>query len=239
MRPRLPVLARAARTADHHVVGALPVVHFSVHEARAHCVAADVVSTELQRRVPHQAEYAVLSCYVMAETCTCFEAINGGREHNGAAAVGDHRRNYRLDAAPDSGEVHVDHVLPLVVGQLPERAKRPDARVGYQDVDLAEVTNRSFDCSVQRGAIPHVTFQADDAPAKLLDLCHGAGQIVRCGQLIGHGRDGLTDVCGNDVGACCCQRESVRASLAASSTGDQRYSTGDVGHTLPTSCVKS
>ena len=84
-----------------------------------------------------------------------------------------------------------------------------------------------------------VTFQADDAPAKLLDLCHGAGQIVRGGQLIRHGRDGLADVCGNDVGARCCQRECVRASLPASSTGDQRHSTGDVGHTLPTSCVKS
>ena len=48
-------------------------------------------------------------------------------------------RRDRLGGLPHAGQVDPDHLVPLLVGQLPERRLGPDPGVGDEDVDLPEL----------------------------------------------------------------------------------------------------
>jgi hypothetical protein len=54
-----------------------------------------------------------------------------------------------LGRLPDAGEVDADHLLPLVLGELPERRRGPDAGVGDQDVELPELGDALGDRRVE------------------------------------------------------------------------------------------
>ena len=104
----------------------------------------------------------------------------------------------------------------------PTHRHRQDARVGDDDVDLAEVGKPGLDGVTQFVALPDVANASHHAAAEFLYGALGLGQVFRSRQRVGIGFDLPTDVDGDDVGTLTRHRHGVRASLTARRSGDER-----------------
>src|SRR5271165_7287179 len=121
--------------------------------------------------------------------------VTGGR------TLVDPLRSDRLGRLPDAGQVDADHLLPLVVGELPERGLGPDAGVGDEDVDLPELRDAAGNRLVELPLVAYVGLDGRRSPVVRLDLLDGLVEVVLGGHGVGHSLRLAADVDGDDVRA--------------------------------------
>ena len=86
-----------------------------------------------------------------------------------AVALPPHRRDHRLAGQEGALEVHVQHAVPLGLGQRRRGPEGDDAGDVHQDVQPAEGRERSVHRRVHLGAAGDVQRRLDPAPADRLD----------------------------------------------------------------------
>jgi hypothetical protein len=131
-----------------------------------------------------------------------------------------------------SGEVGLHHVRPGLVGDVDERDGRHDARVGQQDVDLAELRNRAVDHCLHLRAITNVGLHGEAALVVFLDQLHRLAQIIRMRHRVWHGFNLRGDVADDDIRAFAGERHRLRAALTPRSARDQRDLAVEPSHVL-------
>jgi hypothetical protein len=154
------------------------------------------------------------------------------REDDGAAAcVLDHRRDRDASGVEHALEVHVDHLVPLLVGR--GGAAGADAGVGDDDGDGAELGDAVVERLPQRLRLAHVDLEGDHAapevlhqPDRLVDVLARRHRVHDRVQL-------AADVDAYDVGSLLCQPYRVRPTLAACGTGDERDLPFELPHVDP------
>ena len=83
-----------------------------------------------------------------------------------------------------AAQVHPDHVVPLLVGEVEQHPVAGHARVVDHDVERAEALDGGGDHRVGRGALPHVPLDDGDLAAAGLDLVDGL--VGRPGEVVEH-----------------------------------------------------
>jgi hypothetical protein len=96
-----------------------------------------------------------------------------------------------------------------------------DARVGADDVELAELGDARVDRLLERAQVAHVGLAGDDPPVKRLDRLDRLGQVGFGAHAIAHGVVVGEDVDRDDVGALLGQPDRVTAALTAARAGDE------------------
>jgi hypothetical protein len=145
-----------------------------------------------------------------------------GQHHRPAAAALDQVRDRGLGAQPHAGQVDVDHVLPEFLLHLVQRvAGVPDAGVGHDDVQPAQLRHPVVNRRLQRVVVAHVGLRGDDAPVQRLDLLDGLRQVLGRRHRERDALELLADVHGDDVRALLRQPHRVAAALAASRPRDE------------------
>jgi hypothetical protein len=152
------------------------------------------------------------------------------RRHQAAVAALDHVRHDRPEGVEHPGEVHRDHVVPLLGGELGHRAGAADAGVGDDDIDLAELGDRLRDRGLHRGAVADVGRDGERASPGLLDELRGLLQLVTLAEAVRHRRDVAAQVGDHHIGAGVGQRHRVGATLPARPAGDERNTTVELSH---------
>jgi hypothetical protein len=78
-------------------------------------------------------------------------ADRAGDDDRAAAPAGQQVRNAGLDGFPDATQIDVDRFFPAVFGHLVELdTGGPDARVGHDDVQSAELLDTAVDRRLER-----------------------------------------------------------------------------------------
>ena len=131
--------------------------------------------------------------------------------------------NNGFDGLPDSGEVDVDHVAPIVFAGLVEGlAAVADAGVGADDVQPPQLLDAAVDRRLEGVVVTHIDLGGHDAAVESLDEVGSLGQVVRCrGWNFGAAADRFADVDRDDVGAFLRQAHGVTAPLPAGRTDDK------------------
>lgn len=101
----------------------------------------------------------------------------------------DHVRSDRFRGTPHSGEVHVKGVLPLLVSDLPELTQRPDARIRYQNIDVAELFDTLSDRIVHLCLRTNISRDCKHSAAELFHLTGSLGEIILTPHRIVHRSD--------------------------------------------------
>src|SRR5690606_23280853 len=194
----------------------------------------DVVRRQLDRQGPHQPDDAVLRRDVVREVGKPVEAgRRGGDDDTAAAATGDHVGDDRFAALPHPGQVDIDHVPPLLVGQLPGATapgETEDARIGQEDVDAAELAHGALGDCLHLGTVAHIGLHRHAATIQVLHQADCLLQVRRGGHRVGHRVDLRRDVADDDVGALPRQGQGVGTPLPASSTSDDCYFAVEFAH---------
>ncbi len=134
----------------------------------------------------------------------------------------DHRGDGRADGAPRARQVHVDHGVPLFVGQLPEPPPAQHARVRDEDVQPRELLDAVGHHLTQRGAVADIDLTRQDLPACGLDATDRLAQVLGGRQRVGdRRRHRPADVDRDDVGAVVGKPYRVRSALAPGGAGDE------------------
>ena len=81
-----------------------------------------------------------------------------------------------------AGEVHAEHGLPVVVGELPHHPVAQDARVVDHDVDAAGAPEHVVDAGRDRRCVGHVDLQRDRPRQRGGDLGQRLGVHVGDGE---------------------------------------------------------
>jgi hypothetical protein len=132
-------------------------------------------------------------------------------------------RDTGFDRFPNTREVDVDHVLPVVFAGLVEgRPAVADAGVRNDDVESAQLFDAAVHNRRQRVEVAHVHLGGDDAPVEVLDEVGGFGEVIGCGPGDVAAGDSLADIDGDDVGALLGQAHSMAAALTARCAADER-----------------
>ncbi len=129
----------------------------------------------------------------------------------------------------DSDRDGIHHAEQVDVAGVDERHRvecsshghRQDARVGDDDVDLAEIGQSCLDSLAEFVALPHVGDLGHHAAADLLDRAFGLRQVVRSRQRIWIGWDVAADIDRDDVGTFLGHLDRMRATLSTGRTGDE------------------
>jgi hypothetical protein len=108
-----------------------------------------------------------------------------------------------------TAQVHPDHVVPLLVGEVEQHPVARHPGVVDHDVELAEALDRRGEHGVRGGPLPHVALDDRDLGAEPLEL-------VR--RLVGRARQ----VVEHDAGTRPAERERLGPAEAGSGTGDDR-----------------
>ncbi len=132
-------------------------------------------------------------------------------------------RDAGLDRLPHSAEVDVDHLLPDVLFHPVEPSSDgPDACVGDDDVQPAELLNTAVHRGFERVVFADIDLGGDDPSVQRLDQVGCFREVFgsrRWGRRVG---EGLADVDGDDVRAFLRQPHCVAASLPPRCAGDER-----------------
>src|SRR5207245_2880783 len=137
-------------------------------------------------------------------------------------ALGDQTGHSGLDGVEYAGEIHIDHFLPLLLGDLPEVAEAEYAGVGYDDVEAAELPDAAVDGILHGRQGTDVRLDAEHAPAGVLDHADGFLQIRLGGTEVPDAHL-LAYVGPDDAGPFAGQAHGVRPSLPAGGAGYQRH----------------
>jgi hypothetical protein len=186
-----------------------------------HAVDPDHVRGQLQGQRPHEPDDAVLGRVVVPDVRQRLQPGRRAGQDDRPAAGRAQVRDRRLGGVPDPGQVDVDHVLPLGIGQLLERSEAEDPRVGGHDVQPPELGHAVVERRLQGAEVPHVGLGGHDPAVQRLDLLDGLGQVRRRRHRVRHATDLIAQVDGDDVGAFLRQPDRVTAALAARGTGDE------------------
>jgi hypothetical protein len=101
-----------------------------------------------------------------------------------------------------ASQVDVDHFLPLLLGHLPGHSPGPDAGVGADDVDLAELGQTRLDGALKLRQRAHIGDGLDRAAPGRLDPLDGLVEVVLGRQAVRDRLDGVgADVDRDYVGA--------------------------------------
>ena len=85
------------------------------------------------------------------------KAVYGGNVHDPTIVVGDHREPHHLAAEPEqAGQVGVNDVIPLLIGQCCRVAGTADAACVHQDVYLAEMLDHVLNAGRHRRRVAQV-----------------------------------------------------------------------------------
>ena len=132
------------------------------------------------------------------------------------------RRN-GLRRLPHAGEVYTDHLVPLLAGELPERAERPDAGVRDQDVDLAELGYANCHRRIQLFLRADIGLHRNPASVMSLNEPDSLVEVVLGRELVGNGRQLVNDIGDDHVGALARARHRVSPSLPSCAPGDEGH----------------
>ncbi len=132
-------------------------------------------------------------------------------------------RNRGLEGPPHSGEVNVDHGLPLLVRHFPEPAPVADPGVGDDDVkSAAELGDTVGEHGHQRARVADVGLPGVDWLVLGFNQTYGLVKILRCRGRVDVGRRHRAgDVHRNDLRTFAGEPHRVAAALTASRAGDE------------------
>ncbi len=136
----------------------------------------------------------------------------------------DHRRDDGPDQLEIAGEIDVQRVVPLGVGELPrQRSRREDPLIADDDVDVAEFGHGLGADPPQGAAVADIGLVRHDPAVAVLDEPHRLPQVLRCRHGIRHRVDLRADVQGDDVGALFGEPDGMGAALPTRRSGDERH----------------
>ena len=125
------------------------------------------------------------------------------------------------DRVHDAEEVDVGGVDEVHRIELFSECHRQNARVGHDDVELAEIGDAGLERVAQLVSLADVGDPGEHAAAEFLDRPLDLGQVVGRCQRVRVGVDVPADVDDDDVGALPGHRERVRTSLTTGPTCDE------------------
>jgi enoyl-CoA hydratase/carnithine racemase len=109
--------------------------HVGADRAGQYGVNPDGVAGQLHREAAHEADDPVLGGGVVRAVGEALLACSGTGDRDRATATGpDESGDRGLDRVPDTCQVDVDDIPPLIFGQFPSRRIRDDPRVGAHDI---------------------------------------------------------------------------------------------------------
>ena len=167
----------AAGIAGEHVPCTLVIGHRRLDRARVDRVTAHAVGCEFERDVLHEPDHGMLGRHVVGVVESRLDPVGRRGEHDRPRLALDHVRGDRLGRLPDAGQVDPDHLVPLLVGEFPERGLSPDAGVGDQDVDPAELGDPSRDGGIEVPLVADVIVRDARSP-QLLAVCVGDEHLM-------------------------------------------------------------
>ena len=148
----------------------------------------DVVRRQVEREAPGELQQRALRGVVRDERGLCYEAADGRDVDDRAAARGLHVGNRVLDGVRGADQVDAHDALPVVAGDVLDRAEDEDRRVVDQHVDRAErfygAGNHLLDLRLDR----HVGLDEDGLAAGIPDQPDGLLAPVDVD--VGHGYPG-------------------------------------------------
>jgi hypothetical protein len=149
---------------------------------------------------------------------------NGRADQNdrAASAAGADMRDSRLRGVPDTGEVDIDHIAPLVFGHLVGPPEVSDRSVRDHDVEPAELGDTQLERLLDGVEVTHVSLHGDDSAIQSFDLTDRLLQIVRPRHRERNRVYLSCDVDRNDVGTFAGQAHGMATALAPRGTGHER-----------------
>ena len=99
-----------------------------------------------------------------------------GQDASGLAA--DHTRQRQLTQVERTGQVHVQHMLPLFRGDVGEQLLLGDARIAHQHIHTAQCLFCGAERKLAAGAGCHIALHGGDAGQLFFQLCSGFGIAV-------------------------------------------------------------
>src|SRR4029079_4574852 len=127
-------------------------------------------------------------CRVVTDVEFYGQTRDGADQNDDATMVLlEHRGHGRLDRLPHPGQIDVDLILELLLGDVPQRCRVVQrACVGDHDVKPPQLRDSLRDSSFTAPEIPDVNLVGEDAAAAALDQIDRRDEVVGVGHGVGN-----------------------------------------------------
>src|SRR5208282_3423164 len=186
--------------------------HVRIHPSGGDGVDQDVVRGEFGGEAFDQADDGALGGAVMGMESLAALAGGGADGNDAAGALVNHVRDAQVDDAVDAFQIDGHHAVPFALGHFFDGGFLyvPDARVGDQDVQVAETLVGKLDQLFRRGHFGEIGLEKFDA---------GAVAAGFLGDALGGG--GVAVITEDDVRARPCEEAYRGGANAAGTAGDE------------------